>query len=87
MAETETKEVVKLKCIYGNVVKLKNLRTNELSTYTLVNFLEEKLDQNRISNYTYIGKAIWAKHASDIVEIEIPGRGKDRFEIVSIENE
>ncbi len=78
---------VKLKCIYGNVVKLKNLRTNELSQYALVTYVEEKLDQNRISNYTEIGRAIWAKHEGDEVAIEIPGKPIDRYRIESIENE
>lgn len=78
---------VKLKCIYGNVVKLKNLRTGELSTYTLVTYVEEKLDQNRISNYTEVGHAIWAKHEGDEVAIEITGKPIDRYRIESIENE
>lgn len=78
---------VKLKCIYGNVVKLKNLRTGKVSQYALVNYVEEKLDQHRISNYTEVGRAIWAKHEGDEVEIEIPGRPTDRYRIESIENE
>lgn len=78
---------VKLKCIYGNVVKLRNLRTAVVSQYTLVTYVEEKLDEHRISNYTEVGNAIWAKHEGDEVEIEIPGRPTDRYRIESIENE
>lgn len=85
MAE-ETTEQPALKCIYGNTVKLKNLRTGEENEYNLVTFQEEKLSQNHISNYTEIGKAIWAKHEGDEVDIEITGKGVDRYKITSIEN-
>jgi transcription elongation GreA/GreB family factor len=74
-----------LKCIYGNKVKLKNLRTSEVSEYELVNYKDEKLKENKISNYTKIGRAIWAKHEGAEVEIETP-ISTDRYQIVSIEN-
>jgi|APSaa5957512535_1039671.scaffolds.fasta_scaffold112517_2 transcription elongation GreA/GreB family factor len=85
MAESQTDEI-KLKCIYGNKVKLRNLRTNDESNYELVTYTKEALDENKISNYTEIGNAIWAKHEGDEVEIEITGVGKDFYRIESIEN-
>lgn len=78
---------IRLKCIYGNKVKLKNLRTGDVSQYSLVNYQVENLRQNRISNYTEIGNAIWAKHEGDEVAIEIPGKPTDRYKIIEIENE
>lgn len=87
MSDSQEVQEPKLKCIYGNVVKLKNLSTSEISEYTLVTFTKEQLDQNRISNYTVIGRAIWAKEEGDEVEIEVPGHGTHRYQIVSIENE
>lgn len=83
----EAAEEIQLKCIYGNKVVIKNLRTNDTRTFSLVTFNEEKLSENRISNYTEIGRAIWAKHEGDEVAIEITGEGKDTWKIMSIENE
>jgi len=77
---------IRLKCIYGNKVKIKNLRTGDTSEYTLVTMIEEKLSENVISNYTVIGNAIWAKHEGDEVEIDVQGVGKDRYKIISIQN-
>ena len=77
---------VSLKCIYGNKVKLLNLRTNEPSEYELVNYQEEKLAQNKISNYTEIGKAVWAKEEGTEVIINMPDDGSDTYRIISIEN-
>lgn len=79
-------EPIRLKCLYGNKVRLKNLDTGEISQYTLVTFSEERLSENVISNYTPIGRAIWAKHEGDEAEVEIPGKGIQRFRIISIEN-
>lgn len=79
-------ETPKLKCIYGNDVVLKNLRTDKETTYRLVTFNQEVLKENLISNYTEIGKAIWAKHEGDEVEIEITGKTTDRYRIVKIVN-
>lgn len=87
MAESSPAKDTRLKCIYGNKVKLKNLVTQEITEYTLVNYAVEKLHQNRISNYTKIGRAIWAKHEGDEVIIDLPGKGKQRFRIEAIENE
>lgn len=86
MAGENEKTEVKLKCIYGNKVRLKNLRTQVENEYTLVPFNQEKLTHNHISNYTRVGKAIWSKHVGDEVDIETPEKKWDRFRITHIEN-
>jgi transcription elongation GreA/GreB family factor len=50
-----------------------------------VHYQSEKLEQNKISNYTSIGKAIWAKHEGTEVDIDFPN-GAQRVRILSIEN-
>lgn len=83
----EPEKRVQLKCIYGNKVQLKNLSTGEITEYHLVTYSEERLKKNYISNYTPVGRAIWAKHEGDEVEIEGPGPGKNRYKIILIEND
>jgi transcription elongation GreA/GreB family factor len=85
MAE-KSNQPIRLKCIYGNKVKLLNLRTNETSEYELVHYQSEKLKENKISNYTPIGKAIWAKEEGAVVSIDVAGKGLDSYRITSIEN-
>lgn len=82
----KSKAPVRLKCIYGNKVKLLNTRTEEVIEYELVNYQQEKLTQNKISNYTSIGKAIWAKEEGAEVIIDVPGSGRDTYRIVHIAN-
>ena len=76
----------RLKCIYGNKVTLLNLRTNETFNYELVHYQSEKLAEGKISNYTAVGKAIWAKEEGAEVMIEIPGFGRDLYRIEKIVN-
>lgn len=77
---------IRLKCIYGNKVVLKNLRTGATSEFELVNYSREKLSENKISNYTPVGKAIWAKEEGFEVAIDMPGQGRDAYRIERIEN-
>lgn len=77
---------IRLKCIYGNKVVLQNLRTLETLEYELVTFNQEKLNENKISNYTKVGKAIWAKEEGAIVELDIPGKGFDQYKILEIDH-
>jgi transcription elongation GreA/GreB family factor len=76
----------RLKCIYGNKVQLLNLRTNQTSEFELVHYNVEKLGENKISNYTPIGKAIWAKEEGAEVVIDVPNLGRDTYRIVHIQN-
>ncbi len=93
MSEPTTPEVKKpefkpdprMKCIYENKVRLKNLSTGVTREFTLVHYESEKLKENHISNYTPIGKAIWAKHeGEEALVIEGPDAG--RYLIEKIEN-
>ena len=86
MTATAEKKDVTLKCIYGNKVQLLNLRTNETFNFELVTYRDEKLAENKISNYTAVGKAIWAKEEGAEVVIEIPGFAPAVYRIVKIEN-
>ena len=43
-------------------------------------------EMRNISNYTEIGQAVWAKEENDVVEIEISGKGKDKYKIISVES-
>ena len=83
---TTVKKDIRLKCIYGNIVTLLNLRTSESTDYELVNYQVEKLKENKISNYTPIGKAIWAKEEGAEIMIDLPGKGRDTYRIVKIVN-
>lgn len=86
MSQEAAPTPIKLKCIYGNKVRLKNLITGIETSYTLVNFGVEKLAQNHISNYTRVGKAIWAKHEGDEVMIPSQEGIKEKYRILAIEN-
>ncbi len=86
MEENTTPIEPKLKCIYGNVIKIQNLRTMVTRSYLLVPPTKERFDQKHISNYTEIGQAVWAKEENDVVEIEISGKGKDKYKIISVES-
>lgn len=86
MTAVAEKKDVRLKCIYGNKVTLLNLRTNETFNYELVHYQSEKLDDGKISNYTAVGKAIWAKEEGAEVMIEIPGFGRDLYRVTQIAN-
>ncbi|HLD44302.1 MAG TPA: GreA/GreB family elongation factor [bacterium] len=73
-----------LKCIYGNTVKLQNTKTRVVELYALVPPNQERLDKKHISNYTDVGQAIWGKMENDVVEIELPGKGKELFKILGV---
>ncbi|MBF0105726.1 MAG: GreA/GreB family elongation factor [Deltaproteobacteria bacterium] len=80
----EEKKDTELRCIYGNKIKIKNLSTSEVSEYTLVTLTEEKPGENKISNYTEVGKAVWAKKEGDEVEIAYNHK-KQKFKIIEID--
>lgn len=85
MSENNTSEA-QLKCIYGNKVKLQSQRTMETYQFELVTFTEEKLADNKISNYTKVGKAIWAKEKGAMVNIDMFGKGVEAYKIVEIDH-
>lgn len=83
---SEIKDEVRLKCIYGNKIKLQNMKTQEIYAYELVTFSEEKLSENKISNYTRVGKAIWAKETNAVVQIDMFGQGQESYKIIEIDH-
>jgi len=86
MVEAKQNNEVRLKCIYGNKVKLQSQRTMETFQFELVTFTEEKLADHKISNYTKVGKAIWAKETGAIVSIDMFGKGLESYKIVEIDH-
>lgn len=65
-------------------VKLKNLKTQAILTYTLVAGEEADLKQAKISVESPIGKGLLGKKKGDIAEIQVP-RGLLNLEILDTE--
>lgn len=86
MAEPKENSDIRLKCIYGNKVKLQCLRTMETYQFELVTYTEEKLCDHKISNYTKVGRAIWAKEAGAVVKIDMFGKGTESYKIMEIDH-
>ena len=66
-----------------NKVKLKNVKTNAIMTYTIVSDSEANLKENKIAVSTPIAKGLMGKKAGDIAEIKVPS-GIISFEILEI---
>jgi transcription elongation factor GreA len=64
-------------------VKLRDLKTQELSEYLLVSPEESDFDANKISVTSPIGKALLGKKKGDSVEIKVPV-GILKYEIIDI---
>ena len=65
-------------------VKLKNLKTQAVLTYTLVSGEEADLKKAKISVESPIGKGLLGKRKGDIAEIQVP-RGLLKLEILETE--
>jgi transcription elongation factor GreA len=66
-----------------NKVKLKNLDTNAILTYTLVADSESNLKEHKIAVSTPIAQGLIGKKTGDIAEIKVPS-GIMKFEIIEI---
>jgi len=66
-----------------STVKLKNLKTNQDVSYTLVSPKEASLKDGKISVDSPIGKAVLGKSPGDIVTVEAPA-GKIELKILKI---
>jgi len=66
-----------------NTVKIKNLKTNAVITYTIVPGREANLREMKISVDTPIAKGLMGKKIGEIAEIDVPA-GKMSFEVVDI---
>ncbi len=74
-------QIVRDSIAFGATVRVKDLKFNEMETFTLVGPGETKLSENKISVDSPIGSALIGHKAGDIVEIQVPA-GKLRYEIV-----
>lgn len=70
----------------GTVITVKDLDQNDKWDFTLVGSYEADPEEDRISNESPIGEAIFGKKVGDQVEADVPA-GKIRLEIVSIKRE
>ena len=71
------------KVLLLSTVKIKNLNTKSLMTYTIVSEKAANLKQGKISVTSPIAKGLLGKSVGDKVEIQVPA-GKVMFEIVEI---
>ncbi len=71
------------KVLLLSTVKIKNLNTKSIMTYTIVSEKEANLKQGKISVTSPIAKGLLGKSVGDQVEIQVPA-GKVMFEIVEI---
>ena len=66
-----------------NKVKVKNLNTNQVMTFTLVGENEADFMAGKLAAQTPIGKALMGHVAGDVVEAKVPA-GIIKFEILDI---
>src|SRR5688500_567364 len=67
----------------GSVVKVKDLEMDEDWEFTLVGSFEADPDEDRISNESPIGAALFEKKVGDEVTIHVPN-GDVQYKVVSI---
>ena len=66
-----------------NKVTIKNLKTNQTMTYTIVSESESNLKEQKLAISTPIAKGLVGKKVGDVIEIDVPS-GKMSFEIMDI---
>lgn len=71
------------KALILSTVKIKNKKTGQVMTYTIVAENEANLKAGKISVSSPIGKGLLGKQIGDTAEIEVPS-GKLSFEILEI---
>jgi transcription elongation factor GreA len=71
------------KALILSIVKIKNVKTNQVVTYTLVSESESDLKSGKISVTSPIGKGLLGKSVGDIVDITVPS-GVIQFKILEI---
>ena len=67
----------------GSVVRVKDLEPDEEWEFTLVGSFEADPDEDRISNESPIGQALYGHKVGDVVAVKVPV-GTARYEILSI---
>lgn len=66
-----------------NTVKIRNVKTKQEMTYTIVSESEANLKEAKLSVATPIGKGLLGKKVGDIAEVIVPN-GKMEFEVLEI---
>jgi transcription elongation factor GreA len=69
--------------IFGSIVELKNLASNQTVTYQLVGPYESNPEDGKISITSPLGKALIGKEEGDFIKLKTPG-GVQEFEILEI---
>jgi transcription elongation factor GreA len=67
----------------GSVFKVRDLESGEEWEFTMVGSYEADPMEDRISNESPIGEALFGRKVGDVVEVEVPA-GTARYEILSI---
>lgn len=73
----------KSKVLIYSIIEIKNLKTNENSTYTLVPESEADFKSGKLSVNSPIAKGLLGKKKNDVVSIQTP-RGIMEFQIIKI---
>ena len=69
--------------IFGSIVELKNLTSNQTVTYQLVGPYESNPEDGKISIVSPLGKALIGNEEGDFIKLKTPG-GVQEFEILEI---
>jgi transcription elongation factor GreA len=69
--------------IFGSIVELKNLASNQTVTYQLVGPYESNPEDGKISITSPLGKALIGNEEGDFIKLKTPG-GVQEFEILEI---
>lgn len=90
LASAEIIDVSKLnpgsRIVFGALVELMELHTEQKVRYQIVGDLEADIKQSRISVSSPVGRALIGKHEGDSVDIQTPS-GIKSFEIMGVEYE
>ncbi len=76
-------ELTNDKVVFGAVVTIENIDTEEVTKYQLVGPFESEIKENKISVSSPIGKALIGKTIGEEVRVNTPG-GVKEFEILDI---
>ena len=67
----------------GNVVRLRDLTTNEVVEYELVGVIENNVGNGRVSVEAPVGQALVGTGAGQVVDVATP-RGKIQLEVIQV---
>ena len=67
----------------GSLVKVKDIEFDEINEYRLVGTVEADPMNNRISNESPVGRALFGRKKGEIVDVEVPA-GIIKYEILEV---